>query len=187
MNLFRNTTKKWIHLLFEFENGNTEEIVCTEGHPFYVNNLGWIVADKLFENDEVLLYTNKKVTLINKEVEILETLEITYNFEVGDHHTYYVGENRILIHNQCSGSYEIEFDDGKKYIGKGKEKRMESSIKRIEKDYGVKAVDSHWDYAPTSSQGFIDEYNKKINGFRSANPQFYNKIWSLGKLLSKIL
>ncbi len=195
VNLFRNTTKKWIHLLFEFENGNTEEIVCTEGHPFYVNNFGWIVADKLLENDEVLLYTNKKVTLINKEVEILETLEITYNFEVEDHHTYYVGENRILVHNQCSGSYEIEFDDGKKYIGKGKEKRMESSIKRIEKDYGVKAVDSHWDYAPTSSQGFIDEYNKmikagfdpKINGFRSANPQFYNKIWSPGKILSKIL
>lgn len=42
---------------------------------------------------------------------------------------------------------------------------------------------------------FTDEYNKmikagfdpKINGFRSANPQFYNKIWSPGKILSKIL
>lgn len=101
VNLFRNTTKKWIHLLFEFENGNTEEIVCTEGHPFYVNNFGWIVADKLFENDEVLLYTNKKAIVLEKEIQILAKEETTYNFEVEDFHTYYVGSNEILVHNEC--------------------------------------------------------------------------------------
>ena len=40
--LFRNKTKKWGHLLFEYIDGTTEKLVCTEGHPFYVKNLGWI-------------------------------------------------------------------------------------------------------------------------------------------------
>lgn len=75
VNLSRNT-KKWIHLPFKFENGNTEEIVCTEYHPVYINNLWWGIIDRLLANDEVLLY-NKKATLINKEVEIFETPETT--------------------------------------------------------------------------------------------------------------
>lgn len=38
--LLRNKTMKCMHLLFELNDGKTEEIVCTEGHPFYVNNIG---------------------------------------------------------------------------------------------------------------------------------------------------
>ncbi len=33
--------------------------------------------------------------------EILETPVTTYNFEVEDFHTYYVGEINILVHNKC--------------------------------------------------------------------------------------
>ena len=102
--LFRNTTDKWIHLLFK--NNETqveEEFVCTPRHPFYVNNLGWVEADKLLENDEVLLYNNTKATLISKETELLEIPEATYNFEVEDYHTYFVGKERVLVHNECGG------------------------------------------------------------------------------------
>lgn len=100
--LFRNTTDKWTHLLFKNnETKVVEELVCTPGHPFYVDNLGWIEADKLLENDEVLLYNSSKVTLVNKEIEILDTPENIYNFEVEDYHTYYVGNNGILCHNVC--------------------------------------------------------------------------------------
>lgn len=35
VDLLRNKTNKWIHLQFELNDGKTEEIVCTEGHPFY--------------------------------------------------------------------------------------------------------------------------------------------------------
>lgn len=27
--------------------------------------------------------------------------EVTYNFEVADYHTYYVGECNVLVHNKC--------------------------------------------------------------------------------------
>ena len=102
VNLLRNKTKKWIHLLFELEDGTTEKLVCTEGHPFYVEKLGWVKSCDLIENDSVLMYNNCTASLIRKEIEELEVEETTYNFEVEDYHTYYVGENSLLVHNKCA-------------------------------------------------------------------------------------
>ena len=35
------------------------------------------------------------------EKEELSTPEETYNFEVAEYHTYYVGDNGVLVHNKC--------------------------------------------------------------------------------------
>lgn len=35
------------------------------------------------------------------EIEHFEEAQTTYNFEVADFHTYYVGEQGILVHNAC--------------------------------------------------------------------------------------
>ncbi len=101
VDLLRNKTKKWVHLLFEFLDGTIEEIVCTEGHPFYVNNLGWVKSIDLLEKDSVLMYNDCVANVFKKEIEELKTEEITYNFEVEDNHTYYIGKNSILVHNNC--------------------------------------------------------------------------------------
>lgn len=103
--LFRNKTKKWMHLLFKLEGGATEKLVCTEEHPFYVKNLGWVKSCDLLENDSVLMYNNCIASLISKEIEELDEEEITYNFEVEGYHTYYVGEHSILVHNKCAEAY----------------------------------------------------------------------------------
>ena len=58
-----------------------------------------------------MLYNDVKATLINKEVEELDEPETTYHFEVEDDHPYYIVNNGILVHSECTGSYEIEFDD----------------------------------------------------------------------------
>lgn len=99
--LFKNKTKKFVNLLFEFEDGRIGKIVCTEGHPFYVNNLGWIKSIDLLEKDSVLMYSDSVVNVIRKEVEEFAEEETTYNFEVEGYHTYYVGENSFLVHNKC--------------------------------------------------------------------------------------
>ena len=36
-----------------------------------------------------------------KEIGRVSDLETTYNFEVADFHTYYVGVNGLLVHNTC--------------------------------------------------------------------------------------
>ena len=35
------------------------------------------------------------------KVKQLENPETTYNFEVEDFYTYYVGENSVCVHNEC--------------------------------------------------------------------------------------
>ena len=131
VDLLRNKIKKWIHLLFELEDGKTEEIVCTEGHPFYVNNIGWVKSIDLLENDSILMYNYCSATLKQKDIEELEVEEVTYNFEVEDFHTYYVGENSVLVHNICTKA------NTKNY-----------SAKEISKQYNISVEDFHQKVKP---------------------------------------
>ena len=66
----------------------------------------WVSACDLEKGDKVLLSDGKYG--IVKEVKTKECKEyITYNFEVEDYHTYYVGKNSVLVHNAgCGGSFK---------------------------------------------------------------------------------
>jgi len=44
------------------------------------------------------------------EKEELSTPEETYNFEVAEYHTYYVGDNGVLVHNLCD-SKSVLYDN----------------------------------------------------------------------------
>ena len=175
--VFKNKTKKWIHLLFEYEDGVKEEIVCTEEHPFYVNNLGWINSCDLLENDEVLLYNNCVAKLFKKDVEELSYEATTYNFEVEDFHTYYVGNNNLLVHNLCGSGAE------KNVVAKVKannnslsttpvddvvEKAVHgNSLKCDKTNYGYKLVDN--------DTGEIKKFGESIRGVKRYTKKFYQK------------
>ena len=108
--LFRNTTEEWYHI-----HVNGEDIKCTGGHPFYVVGLDkFLPARELKLYDKVLLSDGKCAIIDLIQVEALLEPETTYNFEVADFHTYYVGENGLLVHNKC-GDYEIHTGDTKNY------------------------------------------------------------------------
>ena len=49
------------------------------------------------------MYNNIQGRVINKELQVLDHFETTYNFEVEDNHNYYVSEVCILVHNECDG------------------------------------------------------------------------------------
>lgn len=51
--------------------------------------------------DNVLLSDGKYAIIELIWVEALLEPETTYNFEVADYHTYYVGANNVLVHNKC--------------------------------------------------------------------------------------
>ena len=126
--LFRNETYEWYHIFV-----NDEEIVCTGGHPFYVLNAEedrkvvryegvksdkngrWIEAKELKKDDKLLLSDESYGIIISVKIEELVSPETTYNFEVADFHTYYVGESEVLVHNTCganSGTPEQDFYRG---------------------------------------------------------------------------
>ena len=95
--LFRNETSEWIHLTID-----GKEITCTPEHPFYSPVKGWTAACELRAGDILVTINGDYVVLETIQHELLEKPEITYNFEVEDFHTYFVGDNGVLVHNSCN-------------------------------------------------------------------------------------
>ena len=93
---FRNETTELVHVTV-----NGEEIICTKEHPFYSPVKGWTAACQLRAGDILVLVNGEYVVVEQAQHEILETPVATYNFEVQDFHTYYVGESAVLVHNLC--------------------------------------------------------------------------------------
>jgi RHS repeat-associated protein len=97
---FINETNELVHVYVD-----GEEIVTTPEHPFYVPQQGWTGAIHLRAGDSLVLSNGKYVIVERIQHEILESPITVYNFEVEDFHTYYVGENSILVHNLCNGKW----------------------------------------------------------------------------------
>ena len=94
--VFVNESDELIHLTI-----NGEEITTTPTHPFYVAHKGWYAAVSLRAGDILVLLNGEYVTLEKTQHEILEAPIKVYNFEVEDYHTYFVGHDGVLVHNDC--------------------------------------------------------------------------------------
>ena len=94
--LFRNETEEWVHITV-----NGEDITCTPTHPFYVPQKGWTNAIDLRAGDILVMLNGEYVVIEQVQHELLESPEITYNFEVEDFHTYYVSDTSVFVHNRC--------------------------------------------------------------------------------------
>lgn len=149
--IFRNETYEWLHLTV-----NGEEIICTPTHPFYSPVKGWIAACELRAGDILVTLNGEYVVLEVIQHELLESSEITYNFEVEGFHTYYVGAISVLVHNMCAKKADIkqvedaakklkmtpskrrEFGDYIEFLKRGKRNDLNFSFKdliRIGKDF----------------------------------------------------
>ncbi len=98
-----STTVNKVDRLIELDIDG-EIIQCTETHPFQVKGKGWVNAGDLTPSDVV--YTKNWDTAIVKSVNLLELDEPVdvFNLEIEDCHTYFVGENCLLVHNIDCGS-----------------------------------------------------------------------------------
>ena len=103
---FVNEKRTLVHVYIE-----DEEIVTTDGHPFYVEGVGFVPAQNLQSGDIVRLSDGRKVPVISIEIEYLDEPVYVYNFEVEDSHTYYVSEIGVLVHNtKCGGDSSAEVE-----------------------------------------------------------------------------
>ena len=147
---------------------NGEEIITTVDHPFYVKNKGFIKAGELIVGDE-LLDPNKNIILVeNFDVELTEEPVKVYNFQVEDFHTYYVGENNILVHN-AGKEYKIPKS------GTGKEKATDIPsrfkgerpyINESGKDFAKRLCDEafgkgNYDTGPKSDYNRLKKYGDR--------------------------
>ncbi|MCZ8238882.1 MAG: polymorphic toxin-type HINT domain-containing protein [Leptospiraceae bacterium] len=73
-------------------------------HPFWVEGKrAWVEARDLKSGDRVLLSNGKEVAISGIRSYNVEATKV-YNFEVADNHTYFVGEDGVLVHN-----YELSY------------------------------------------------------------------------------
>ena len=127
-----------------------------------------------------MLVNGEYVVVEKVQHELMEAPIPVYNFNVDGFHTYFVTALGVLVHNSCTGSYEIEFESGKNYVGKGSPTRMGISGRTHAQLYNDPVVKSVWTPSSNTRTAFIDEYLKMaVRGVNNANT--YNKIWSPGR------
>ena len=96
-----------------------EEIVATPEHPFYVPKKGWTSAAALRAGDQLVALNGELVTVEQVQHELLETPVKVYNFEVEDFHTYFVGDEPVLVHNTCQKARVTNVSKAESPIWKG--------------------------------------------------------------------
>ncbi|WP_367389329.1 polymorphic toxin-type HINT domain-containing protein [Lewinella sp. LCG006] len=91
--------KSWQKMVRIVAGGDT--ITATNNHPFYLPQLGkYLRADSLRQNMKLLALTGALLTV--HAVEAFDTTLQVYNFEVAEYHNYFVGEEGVLVHNDCA-------------------------------------------------------------------------------------
>ena len=147
---------------------NGEEIVTTVDHPFYVKNQGFIKAGELIVGDKLLDVNGNVLLVENYDVELTEEPVKVYNFQVEDFHTYYVGENNILVHN-AGKEYKIP----KSRTGKEKATDIPSRFKgerpyinESGKDFAKRLCDEafgkgNYDTGPKSDYNRLKKYGDR--------------------------
>ncbi len=97
--LFYNDDDRITYLVtLRDESGNTDVYEVTDNHPFYVESRGWVDVGYLEGGMQVPSSDGSLLTVVG--VEALNISPITYNIEVDEFHTYFVGKQGAWVHNQ---------------------------------------------------------------------------------------
>ena len=111
-----------VELNFENKAGQTELIVATPDHPFWVRDRGWQAAQDIELGAEVSTASGSWLRLTSGTWGINQ--QVVYNFEVEGWHTYFVGELEAWVHNTN--------DCGKKPRMRAKDRRAAEKRKAAE-------------------------------------------------------
>ena len=97
---FEKETEVVVHVTYEKDgegsNAETTTVNTTLNHRFWTED-GWKSAGTLEAGDKLTLADGNTATVTNIAYE--DTHATVYNFEVEDFHTYYVGTESVLVHN----------------------------------------------------------------------------------------
>ncbi len=167
---FVKQTYNLVHIYVE-----DEEIVTTSEHPFWEMNREWCSAIEIRAGD-ILKLANGKTAVVSKVYsEALSSPVIVYNFEVEDYHTYYVGEDSVLVHNWCST---------KKYKSLTKN-NFRNNVMRYTKSDGINKEAHH--ILPQKFNSFFKNrginihspvYGKMLNKIEHSKYSYkYNAMW----------
>lgn len=116
-------------------------ITSTSLHPWYVESRGWVPAYELASGDTLLTENGESVKILGVHRQKLDEPIDVYNFTVGDEndesfHTYYVGNDNVLVHNACSNTKVNKKSDASQVddIVNGKTKNFKTKAEKFTND-----------------------------------------------------
>ena len=119
--LYRSTSYDLQQLEVVDALGQSEQIVATDGHPFYVVDVGWTTADAILVGQKLVGAGGAVLTVVANRDWKPDRGVVVYNFQVEGDHTYFVGDVHaqgewVWTHNTCV--YQAKGGDGKIiYVG----------------------------------------------------------------------
>ena len=97
--LIRPDPKPVYELALRDAAGQVETFRATGDHRWKVDGTGWTATDELKIGDRIETESKADVTVTSAS--LTNRLERTYNLEVADWHTFMVGHDRVIVHNDC--------------------------------------------------------------------------------------
>mgnify|MGYP002555465324 CR=1 FL=1 len=181
--LFRNETEEWVHITVD-----GEKITCTPNHPFYSPVKGWTSAVDLRAGDILVMLNGEYVVVEQVQHELLESPETTYNFEVEDYHTYYVGDGPVLVHNKCGDVYR-----GGDYTARDIDVRVDKSTNLLKPTRGISVNSDPGKVARFGTVSRVDSLPQGLSlrqigtpGHFEITPQYPMSFSNYQKLLNQI-
>ncbi len=121
-----NVFKRTSHALVKIFAGK-DTLQATPEHPFYTNK-GWLDAGKLKRGLKILVLSGALLTV--DSISAKDTIATVYNFEVENTHSYYVGKEKLLVHNASGYDDEIITNDDVSSANESTHNKLNEANKR---------------------------------------------------------
>jgi RHS repeat-associated protein len=82
-----------------------EQLKTTPEHPFFTKERGWVAAGTLW-NGAHLRKADGGYGLV-EDIKVLQQPQVMYNLTVARAHTFFVGQQRWLVHNTCAAPNDL--------------------------------------------------------------------------------
>ncbi len=99
--VFARSVKALVDVELRGADGRTEVIRSTPEHPYWSPLRGWVEAADL-QPGETLASASGQTLWVLATAPMSVAEATVYNLEVDRAHTYFVGEHRALVHNDCT-------------------------------------------------------------------------------------
>ena len=97
LRVIRNGEKDVLRVQYIDENGKRESLGVTPEHPFMLEGMHWVEAGKVVSGDKIMRLNGGLLTV--EKISKYKVRHHTYNLEVADFHTYFVGTMGVWVHN----------------------------------------------------------------------------------------
>lgn len=163
--LFYTPAKALYALVTVNELGMEERVEVTDNHPYFVIGHGWLDSIELIPGMQIESF-DKSVLTVNS-MQSFGGSEVTYNFTVGDFHTYFVGEQRALVHNYSCFGHLVSW--GK--MSAAQQRAFQHSYSNHAKDFGL----PNW--TQKSATQLQEQFNAAVSKVRNTGTQLPGPIF----------